>query len=121
VVLIAPPIALFLVAFFQQIDEHRLAFRALHVDRDRALVAVQHGEIKTVGIRHVAQLAARRITLRRLELDHVRAHPRQQLRACRARLHVGHVENTNTLQSFHSDLQKFCGRCKAARLLRSSQ
>ena len=50
---------------------------------------------------HVAQLAARRVALRRLELDHVRAHPREQLRAGRAGLHVGHVENSYAFECFH--------------------
>ena len=84
------------VALHQEINENFFTFRVFHVHRDRPLVAIEHGEIKTVGVRHVAQLAARGVALRRFELDHVRAHPRQQLRARRARLHVGHVENTNT-------------------------
>src|SRR5262249_1753464 len=37
-----------------------------------------------------------------LELDHVRAHPREQLRARRARLHVGHVEDSNSFECFHT-------------------
>src|SRR6185295_467692 len=89
------------VALLQQIDEHLLAFGALHVHGDRALVAVEHREVEAVGLRHVAQLAARRVAHRILELDHVGAHPREQLRAGRARLHVRHVENPHTLESFH--------------------
>jgi len=61
------------------------------------LFAVQHGEVQAVGVRDVAQLAARRVALRVLELDDVRAHPREQLRARRPRLHMGHVENAYAL------------------------
>ena len=89
------------VALLQQLDEYRLAVGRLHVDRDRALVAVQHREIQAVRIGHVAQLAARRIARGRLQLDHVRSHPRQQLRAGRPRLHVRHVENADSLECFH--------------------
>jgi len=89
------------VALVQQVDEDRLALGALHVDDDRALVAVEHREVERVGVGHVAQLPARRVALRRLELDHVRANPREQLRARRPRLHVGHVEDTDSLESFH--------------------
>src|SRR5437879_4022175 len=94
------------VALPQEVDEHRLAFSALHVDHDRALVAVEHREVQAVCIRHVAQLAARSVALRRLELDHVGTQPCQQLGAGRARLHVGHVEDADSLECFHSDLQK---------------
>ena len=89
------------VGLLQQVDEHLLALGRLHVDDDRALVAIEHREVERVGVRHVAQLPARGIALGRLELDHVGAHPREQLRARRARLHMRHVENANTLESFH--------------------
>jgi hypothetical protein len=67
------------VALLQQIDEHLLALVRLHVHGDRALVAVEHREIKRVRVGDVAQLPTRGIALRILELDHVRAHPREQL------------------------------------------
>src|SRR5207248_11589955 len=85
----------------QQIDEHLLAFGALHVDGDRALVAVQHREVQAVGFRHVAQLPARRVALRVLELDDIRAQPREELRARRPGLHVRHVEDAYAFQGFH--------------------
>src|SRR4029078_12120831 len=50
---------------------------------------------------HVAQLAARRIAHRVLELDDIGAHPCQQLAAGRARLDMRHVENPNALECFH--------------------
>jgi hypothetical protein len=83
------------VALLQQVDEHRLAFSRFHVHSDRPLVAVEHGEIQAVGIGHVAQLAACGIALRIFEFDHVRAHPREQLRAGGPGLHVGHVEDAH--------------------------
>jgi hypothetical protein len=98
------------VALLEQLDEHCLAFRRLHVDRDRALVAVEHREIQAVRVRDVPQLSSRRVAYRRLEFDYVRPHPREKLRARRSRLHVRHVENANSLECFHSNLQKFCGR-----------
>ena len=98
------------VALLQEVDEHSLALLRFHVHRDRPLVAVEHGEIKAVGVRHVAQLAAGRIALRRLELDDVRAHPGEKLRAGRPRLHVRHVEDPDSLECFHSVLQKIPGR-----------
>jgi len=63
------------VAFFEQIDKHFFALRRFHVDRDRALVAIEHREIQRIRTRNIAQLPAGGITLRRLEFDHVRTHP----------------------------------------------
>src|SRR2546426_11974206 len=83
-------------------------FRALHVHGDRALVAVEHREVERVGVRHVAQLAARRVTGRILELDDIGTHPSKELRAGRPRLHVTHVEDADSLECFHSDLQYLC-------------
>jgi hypothetical protein len=103
------------VALLDQFLKDLFALGILHVHRDRALVAVQHGEVQAVGIRHIAQLPARRITLRRLELDHVRAHPGQQLRTGRPRLHMGHVEDAHVFQCFHSGLQVFRGGWVVAR------
>ena len=76
-----------------------LALRVLRVDGDRALVVIQHREVEAVGVGHVAQLAARRVTLARLlDLDHVGAEPGQQLRAGRTGLHVGEVEDAYAIK-----------------------
>ena len=84
------------VALLDQRIEHTHALRVLGVDGDRALVVVEHGEIEAVGVRHVAQLAARDVAdARTLDLDHVGAEPGEQLRAGRPRLHVGEVENAH--------------------------
>jgi len=85
------------VALLQQVHEYRLALGTFHIDGNRALVAIEHREIKTVGIGHVAQLAARRVALRRLEFNHVCAHPCEQLRARRPGLHMCHVEDAHAL------------------------
>ena len=61
-----------------------LPLRVLGIDRDRALVAVEHREIEAVGALHVAQLAARDVAdARPLDLDAVGAHVGQKLRAGR--------------------------------------
>jgi hypothetical protein len=52
-----------------------LPSECFHVHRNRALVAIQHGEVKAVRVGDIAQLTARRIALRVLELDDIRAHP----------------------------------------------
>ena len=84
------------VASLDQLVEHALALRVLGVDRDRALVVVEHREVERVGALHVHQLAARDVAdTRALDLDHVGAEPGQQLGAGRARLHVGEIENAH--------------------------
>src|SRR5438270_12632061 len=71
----------------------------LGIKRDRALVVVQHGEIEAVHIGNVAQLSARNIAdARTLDLDHVRAKPRKQLRAGRSRLYMREVEDFHALE-----------------------
>ena len=92
------------VAFFDQLREDLLAGFGLRIQRDAALVAVQHREIEAVDARNVAQLAARRIAFARpLDLDDVGAEPRQNLRAGRSRLHMRHIQDPNTLQGFPHD------------------
>ena len=67
------------VAFFQQCFENFAASFALHVGNDRALVAVQHGEVQAVLVRIMTQLFTRNVTGRIFEFDNVRTHPCQQL------------------------------------------
>ncbi len=87
------------VAFLHQCGEDFLALGILGVERDRALVVVEHGEIQAVDIRLVLQLTARDIAnAGTLDLDHVGAEPCQQLRASRSRLDVRKIENANALQ-----------------------
>src|SRR6185312_3896164 len=97
------------VAMLDQRLEHLLALLVLGVEGDRALVVVQHGEIEAVGIGNVAQLAARDIAdARPLHLDHVGAEPREELRAGRARLDMGEVENLYAIQCLaHCPSPKF--------------
>ena len=93
------------IAVLDQLLEHFLALLALGVERYRALVMVQHGEIKTVDIRDIAQLFARHITRARLlDLDHIGAEPGEQLSAGRPGLHVSEIENANSVQCFVHDL-----------------
>ena len=86
------------IAFLDQGLEDRLAFRMLGVDRDRALVAVEHREVQAVRSRNVAQLAARDVPLAcAFDLDDVGAQPGEKLRARRTRLHVREVEDANAV------------------------
>ena len=87
------------VAALDQRGEDFLALRVLGVERDRALVVVEHGEIQAVHIGNVLQLATRDVAdAGTLDLDHVGAEPGQQLRAGRSRLDVGEIENANALE-----------------------
>ncbi len=72
------------VALLHQPIEDFLTLGVFAVDRDRALTAIEHGEIKTVGALHVAELAAGDVAgPRPLHLDDVGAHEGEQLRAGR--------------------------------------
>ena len=87
------------VAGLDQRGQDFLALRVLGVERDRALVVVEHGEIQAVDVGLVLQLAAGDVAhAGTLDLDHVGAEPGQQLRAGRSRLDVGEIENANALQ-----------------------
>ena len=87
------------VAMLHQPIEDFLALGMLGVDRDRALRAIEHGEIEAVGALHVAQLAARDVAdAGPFDLDHVGAHIGEQLRAGRPRLHVREVENFHAFE-----------------------
>jgi len=77
------------VAALDQRGQDFLALRILGVERDGALVVVEHREIQAVDIRNVLQLSARDIAdAGALDLDHVSTEPGQQLRAGRSGLHV---------------------------------
>ena len=87
------------VAMLDQALEDFLALGMLGVDRDRALVAVEHREIEAVLALHVAQLAAGDVAdAGTLHLDAVGAHVAEELRAGRARLHVGEVEHLDAVE-----------------------
>src|SRR5215471_1619459 len=89
------------VAALHQAFEHLLAFRMLGVERDRALVVVEHGVIQAVGVRHVAQLPAGDVAgAGALDLDHVGTEPGEQLGARRAGLHVTEIEDAHAVERF---------------------
>ena len=84
------------VAVLDQGIENLLALGVFGVERDRALVVVQHREVEAVHAGDVAQLPARGIALAgTFHLDDVGAEPGQQLRASGAGLHVREVQNAN--------------------------
>jgi hypothetical protein len=84
----------------QQLLADPLVLGRLQVERDAALVAVEHREIEAVHVRDVPELAAGDIAAGRLHLDHVSPHPRQQLRAHRPRLDMGHVDHPDAFEGF---------------------
>ena len=87
------------VAMLDQALDDLLALGMLGIDRDRALVAVEHREIEAVGPFHVTQLTARNVAdARPLDLDHVGAHIAEQLGAGRAGLHVREVEDAHAVE-----------------------
>src|SRR3984885_5307052 len=66
------------VAAPDQRGQHFLALRVLGVERDRALVVIEHGEIQAVDVRDILQLAARDVAdAGTLDLDYVGAEPCQ--------------------------------------------
>src|SRR5262245_57637904 len=87
------------VAALDQARDDLRAPRVLGADRDRALVAIEHGEGQAVDIRDVAQLAAGDVAdPRTLDLDHVGAHVAEQLGAGGPRLHVGEIEHAYAVE-----------------------
>ena len=60
---------------------------------------VEHREIEAVGVRHVAELAARDVAdAGPLDLDHIGAEPGEKLRAGRAGLDMGEVEDAHAVE-----------------------
>lgn len=96
------------VGLGDQLGEDLLAALALHVEGDASLVAVQHREVEAVDAGDVAQLLAGDVARGRLQLDHVSAEPGQELGAGRTRLHMGHVEDADTIQCLHGELSLTC-------------
>ena len=101
------------VAGLHQRLKHRLAMRIAPVDRDRTFVMVQHGEIQAVHLGDILQLATCDVANPwAFDLDHVGAKPGEKLSACRARLHVGEVQNANAVECLHLMLPpSSSGRC----------
>ena len=87
------------VAMLDQRLQHLLALGVLGVQRDRALVVVEHGEIEAVDIGNVAQLAAGDVAdAGALDLDHVGAEPGEKLGAGRPRLDMGEIEDADAVE-----------------------
>ena len=101
------------VAVLDQPIKDFLALGMLGVDGDRALAAVEHGEIEAVGAFDVAQLAARDVAdAGPLDLDHVGAHIGEELCAGRARLHMGKVEDLHTVERLAGLAPGLCARLR---------
>ena len=104
------------VADLDQFVEHPLAFRMLGIDRDRALVVVEHREIERVRALHVDQLTARDVAhARTLDLDHVGTEPGQQLRAGRTGLHMREIENAHPVERLAGLAEGLFGRRRQQR------
>ena len=93
------------IDLLDQVDEHRAALLALEVERDAAFVGVEQNEVVGIDARLFGeQPAALLAHLRRLDLDHVGAEPREHLGARGARLELRHVQNFDPAQRlFHCD------------------
>ena len=90
------------VAFLDQTLQHFLTGLVLGVQRQRALVVVQHGEIQAVRARHIDQLLARRITdAGAFDLDDIGPEPSQKLGTGRAGLHMCEVQDLDAFKGFH--------------------
>src|SRR4051795_6042378 len=91
------------VGAVHELAEDLLALVRLHVEGERPLVAVEHREVERVHVRQIAQLAAGDVAAPRLlDLDDVGSHPREELRADRAGLHVRHVEDADALEGLRN-------------------
>src|SRR5579862_2471143 len=87
------------IAMLHQASENFLALGVLAIDRNRALRAVQHGEIKAVLSLHIAKLGARNVAhAGALDLDHVGPHVGEKLCAGRTRLHVREIQDLHALE-----------------------
>ena len=87
------------VAMLDQPLEDFLALGMLRVDRDRALVAIEHREVERVLALYVTELTSCDVAdAGPLDLDAVGAHVAEELRAGRARLHVREVEDLHAVE-----------------------
>jgi hypothetical protein len=105
------------VAFLDQAPEHLLALRVLRIERQRALVVVQHREIEAVHIRNVLELLAGGVAdPGPLDLDHVRSEPGQELGAGRAGLNVGEVQDADAFKGLAHGRSRISGRVSGFRV-----
>ncbi len=87
------------VGLADQLLQDRLAFRRLGVQGQRLFVAIERDKVQRIQIGDVPQLVARHVpNARPLDLQHVCAEPRQQLRACGSRLYAGKVDNFDSFE-----------------------
>ena len=90
------------VGALEQAREHRLSGRLAEIERERALAAIDRGEVGGVAVlveRRAEQ--ARLVAERRLDLDHVRAVVGEHLRAQRTRQHARQVDHPNAVERAH--------------------
>ena len=81
------------------LSEQPLAVIGLQVEGQAALVGVEQQKEQAVAVLDVAHVAARDVAaLRLLELDHIGAEKRQDLRTSRPRLVVRHVDDADAGQ-----------------------
>ena len=98
-------------------QEHLPAPFGFEVERHAALVSVEYQEIVAVNIRIDGPLSTSAVSDSWLfDLNHVGAHPRQDLGAGRACLHLGEIENSDAIQwaghwgSSVGNIHNCCGR-----------
>ena len=85
----------------QHLEEQRLATLVAQVDRDRSLVGVPVDEVVRVDLGAAADPSARVADAGLLNLDHIGAVPGQRLGAGSSRLVLGHVEDSESVESWH--------------------
>jgi hypothetical protein len=76
------------------------AFRTFEVERRRPLVAIDRCEILAVAVDH-RRPRAHQVAVGRLDLDHVRAHVREQRAAERARKNLAELGNAHAGERKH--------------------
>ena len=85
----------------QHLEQQVAALGFAQVDGDAALVAVPHHEVLGIFRGFSPDAAAGVAGAWRLDLHHVGAQPGERLGAGSARLVLGHVQNSQTVQSRH--------------------
>jgi hypothetical protein len=89
------------VTMLDELGKDLFALGILGVQREAALVVVQHCEVEAVHIRNILQLSSRSVSnSRSFHLYYISTKPCEQLGASRPRLNMGHIQNTDTFQSF---------------------
>ncbi len=86
------------VGVLEQLQHDFLPARLLQIDRDRALVGIEHQERVSGAARRQLRPAQHFARDWRLDLDNIRAHRGQLQRAIRRRVNLSEVDHANVIQ-----------------------